>query len=73
MRQVKFFKGVEAELTNFQNEINEWLKQLQDGGGKVIDIRGNIAPQTVAVEKKAGLKSFSPSDLFAMVIYEPAP
>lgn len=71
MQQIKFFKGVEAELSAFETEVNEWLASLQQAGGRVIEVEGNIAPQTVSTEKKSGMGGFSPSDLFVVILYEP--
>ena len=71
MQQIRLFKSVESEITNLQNEINAWLEELQQGGGTVVQITGNIAPQTVAAPKSSMSGSFLASDLFVMVLYEP--
>ena len=43
MRQVKVFKGVETELWNLEEEINKWV---EESGATIVQITGNIAPQT---------------------------
>lgn len=71
MQQVKFFKGVEADLSDFESQINGWMEEVQQSGGRIVEVSGNIAPQTVATEKRSGMGGFSPSDLFIIVVYEP--
>ncbi|MHC4947560.1 MAG: hypothetical protein ACYTG1_04775 [Planctomycetota bacterium] len=67
-QQVKFFKGVESEATKLETEVNEWLVS---SGAHVIQISGNIAPQTVASGKAAPAgRSYTPSDLFVAILYE---
>jgi len=70
MQQVKLFKSVEADITDLQNSINDWLRELQQAGGEVLQIVGNIAPQTVSAAKSMKPSGFSPSDLFVMVLYK---
>jgi len=71
MQQVKLFKSVEADLSTLEQEINRWMTGVQEGGGKIVHVTGNIAPQTVAVEKKSVGSGFTPSDLFVIVVFEP--
>ena len=66
MHQVKFFKGIESEITELQNQINDWLKSE---GVKVVNIFGNIAPQTIRAGA-GGERQFPPSDVFIAVVYE---
>jgi len=71
VQQVKLFIGVESDSSGLEAEINGWLKENADK--KIISIRGNIAPQTLAKTTSslsASGRSFSPSDLFIMVVYE---
>ncbi|MFQ5735159.1 MAG: hypothetical protein ACE5KM_24765 [Planctomycetaceae bacterium] len=70
MQQIKLFKSVESEIASLQREINAWLEQLQQGGGTVVQIAGNISPQTVAAPKSSITGGFSASDLFILVLYE---
>jgi hypothetical protein len=69
MQQVKLFKHVEAEIRDLEREMNAWMTDLQKKGGRVVDVKGNIAPQTVVAERKSS-NTFSPSDLFVIVLYE---
>jgi len=66
MHQVRLFKGVENELREFENEINGWL---QDNDVKIVNVFGNIAPQSVIGDSKLG-KKFESSDLFVVIVYE---
>ncbi len=68
MQQIKIFKSIETEVSSLESEINSWL---QESGVKVINIFGNIAPQTVNTDSSAsGRGAFSPSDVFMVVVYE---
>lgn len=68
MQQIKIFKSIETEVSSLESEINS---RLQESGVKVINIFGNIAPQTVNSESTAtGSRAFSPSDVFMVVVYE---
>lgn len=68
MYQVKIFKSVESELTNFQNEINTWLRT---SNAKVVQITGNISPQTVLPDQKSGgFHAFTHSDIFVIILYQ---
>lgn len=68
MHQIKIFKGVESEITGLESEINHWLF---DSKVRVVNVFGNIAPQTVA-HQTTGLNEggFSPSDVMLVVLYE---
>lgn len=63
MRQVKVFKGVETELWNLEEEINKWV---EDSGATIVQITGNIAPQTPS----SNATGFSSSDVLVLVLYE---
>jgi hypothetical protein len=76
MQQIKFFKGIEADVAAIEREINAWLKA---SGARVVHIFGNIAPQSLRTEaananllnpSKASGRSFDSSDLFVAVVYE---
>ncbi|QDT18124.1 hypothetical protein [Alienimonas californiensis] len=71
MQQIKFFKATEADLTSLETEMNDWLR---DSGAKVVQVFGNIAPQTVVPDDAShGLtkSAFAPSDVLMAVVYEP--
>lgn len=65
MRLVKIFKTIESELWTMEKEINSWIKE---SGAHVINITGNIAPQTGS---SVG-QGFSASDILLIVTYEPS-
>ena len=68
MQQIRIFKSIETDVSNLEREINGWL---QESGVKVINIFGNIAPQTVNSDSSAtGSRAFNPSDVFMVVLYE---
>ena len=70
MQQIKFFKATEADLDALQDDMNAWLKESR---AKVVQIFGNIAPQTVnPAEHSGGLTKspFAPSDVLITVLYE---
>lgn len=66
MHQIRLFKGVENEVRELEREINAWL---QESGVKVVNMFGNIAPQSGVADAKLG-KKFEASDLFICVVYE---
>ena len=65
MRKVKIFKSIESELWTMEKEINSWV---EESGAKIIDIAGNIAPQS----GKGPGQGFSASDVLVIVTYESA-
>lgn len=69
MQQVKIFKGLESELAALEGEINGWLAE---SGARVVQIFGNIAPQTLTEDHSKGLtkSAFAPSDVMIVVLYE---
>ncbi len=69
MQQIKIFKGIESELSELENRMNGWLKQT---GARVIQITGNIAPQSGVTEQSSLGKSYTPSDIVVIVLYEQA-
>ena len=71
MQQIKIFKAIESDLPTLEGEINAWLKE---SGARVVQMDGNIAPQTVSGshrENRIG-EGHTPSDVFVIVLYEPA-
>ena len=70
MQQVKIFKGIESEVASLESEINEWIRS---SGAKVLNITGNIAPQTKDETSDApalGHGPYAPSDVLVVVLYE---
>ena len=65
MRQIKLFKGVEAELASLESEVNSWIRQSQV---HIVGIRGNIAPQSTRGPNSG--ERFTPSDIVIIVEYE---
>ena len=69
MHQIKLFTGLESSPDELEGRINSWLSE---SNARVIQMFGNIAPQTVK-DPTAGLGgAYGASDLFIAVIYEPA-
>ncbi len=64
MRQVKIFKTIESELWNVEKEINNWA---QESGAQIVNVIGNIAPQTGG----SASHGFASSDILIIVLYEP--
>jgi hypothetical protein len=62
---VKMFKTIESELWSMESEINKWVEET---GANIIQVSGNIAPQTGG----ASTQGFSASDVLVVVLYEPA-
>jgi hypothetical protein len=72
MQQIKIFKGMENELATLEREVNEWLVE---SGARVIQIFGNLAPQSIPpTAKGSGLSTseFAPSDALIVILYEKA-
>ncbi len=68
MQQVKIFKSIESEIPAMEEEINGWLAE---SGARVVQMSGNIAPQTQAENSLGGGgSSFSSSDVILMIVYE---
>jgi len=71
MPQIKVFTGVENDISAFEQAVNEWL--AANTGIRIVEMTGNIAPQTLAKHSattQSTGRSFSPSDLFVMFLYE---
>lgn len=70
MQQIKIFKGLETEVSGLEGKINAWLAE---SGVRVVNIVGNIAPQSPPPDEKMkalGMSAFSPSDVLIIVLYE---
>jgi hypothetical protein len=69
MRLVKIFKGFEHEYQELETQINTWI---QETNANVLQIFGNIAPQSSAKEvnaKSLGSSQFASSDIMIFVLY----
>jgi hypothetical protein len=70
MLQIKIFKGLESELSVLESEVNAWLAEE---GGRVLQVVGNIAQQSITtMGKHIGLSTtdFVPSDVLLVVVYD---
>lgn len=69
MQQIRIFKGIESEIAALESEVNRWLAE---SGARVVNMFGNIAPQTLSPEPSKGLtkSSFAPSDILLVILYE---
>jgi len=69
MRLVKIFKGFEHEYQELETQINTWI---QETNANVLQIFGNIAPQSSAKEvgaKNLGSSQYASSDIMIFVLY----
>ncbi len=72
MHQIKLFVDIESNVESLEDRINQWLKE---SGAKVVNVFGNIAPQTVTKDQSGtslGERRFSSSDMFVAIVYETA-
>jgi hypothetical protein len=78
VHQVKLFKNVETETAALEAEVNAWLSKT---GARVVNMFGNIAPQTIrhdlptgggAILGGGGGRTYAPSDVLIVVLYEEA-
>ena len=73
MQQVKLFTGIEGATEELSREINDWIRE---SGATVLQISGNIAPQSNGGSGATGLSRTGStagrvsSDLFVIVLYE---
>ena len=71
MAQIKFFKGFESDLPALEKKINTWL---MEPGLRVINVFGNLAPQSPPLEPKSGglvtQSGYADSDVFIAILYE---
>ncbi len=73
MQQVKIFTGLEGATEELCGEINNWIRET---GAKILQISGNIAPQSIGSSGTApGLQGAGamagrlPSDILVIVLY----
>lgn len=70
VHQIKIFKGLEDDTTTIEHDVNNWLSESKV---RVIQIIGNVAPQTLATEAVKNTLSRTnhpPSDVMLVVLYE---
>jgi hypothetical protein len=70
MNQIKIFKGLENDLTSLEQDVNAWLAESDV---RVLQIFGNIAPQSIQPKAQSGGLSttdFAPSDVMMVVLYD---
>jgi hypothetical protein len=76
MHQVRIFTGIEGDTQALAKNINDWLQQSKV---KVVNIFGNIAPQSAMERQDPGrlagadtgpARRFAPSDVMLVVVYE---
>jgi len=70
MQQIKFFKGIENQLTELEGEVNRWLVE---SGAEVVQVFGNMSPQSPSpADGGSGLSGTAspPSDVFIAIVYE---
>jgi hypothetical protein len=70
VHQIKIFKGLEDDTSTIEHQVNEWLSANQV---RVVQIFGNVAPQTLAtdmVKNTLSRTTHPPSDVLLVVLYE---
>ena len=66
MQRIKLFKGLESDISGLEAEINGWIEET---GAKVVNMFGNIAPQTPGAGSSSA-RQFTPSDVMLAVVYD---
>jgi len=56
MHQIKIFKGLEYDVEAMEKQVNDWLTRTN---ARVINIFGNIAPQSEGGSKGTGTQGGS--------------
>ena len=70
MQQIKIFKALEVEMDVLEQKVNQWIAAA-GGKIKVLQISGNIAPQSDAPGGKGGLGAAgNASDVLLVILYE---
>ena len=73
MQHVKIFKGVEGDTATLEQEINQWITET---GARIVQMSGNIAPQspgngpTTGGLGGGGSSGFIASDVLVILVYE---
>ncbi len=74
MNQIKIFTGLEDATEELTRDINQWLRE---SGAKVLQITGNIAPQSINMTEQVTPLPGStgpighrlPSDIMIVILY----
>lgn len=71
MQQVKIFKALEVEMDVLEQKVNQWIAAA-GGKIKVLQITGNIAPQSESAGGKTGGlgAAGNASDVLLVILYE---
>ena len=69
MQKIKIFKGIEGDTGLLEQEINSWISE---NNIKVIQMTGNIAPQSSGEARQTGTARFALSDVIVILLYEAA-
>jgi len=69
MQQIKIFKTTEYRYKDLEKQVNDWITAE---GVRILNIFGNIAPQTGSQDESSANQDFADSDLFLIVHYETA-
>jgi hypothetical protein len=69
MQRIKVFKALETEAEMLERQVNDWLAK---SGAKVLQISGNIAPQSEGGGGRTGglANTGGASDVLLIVLYE---
>jgi len=69
MQKIKIFKAIETESASLENEVNQWLAE---NDVRVLNMFGNISPQSDSGKQSPGLSNslFAPSDIMLIIHYE---
>ncbi len=70
VQKVKIFKGLESDTQGLEQEVNSWIAS---SGAQVLQITGNIAPQSAAGGGKSGALlhgAHAPSDVLLIIVYD---
>lgn len=68
MQQIKIFKSIESEVASLEQRVNDFLR---DHVGRVVQITGNIAAQSATDQNDSLGRSYTPSDVMIVILYEP--
>jgi hypothetical protein len=75
MHQIKFFCGIEGELSLLEKQVNSWLAETKPT--TIVNVFGNMSPQailpgspTAKITADGGSRRFAPSDVFLCIVYQ---
>ncbi len=70
VQQIKIFVGLESDADGMEKRVNDWIRASKV---RVLQITGNIAPQTESGKLGGGLSGGgSASDVMLVILYEVA-